>query len=124
MALPTAWRDSSLAVTVSSSAIHSPDSWARRVVTLTFAPSAFAGWNMASPASASASRHASQTDARSAYFDLKKGFAESLAAPFIFPCAWERAFASAPMLSLFVTCHLAWPSQCLELQPSHTPALL
>jgi hypothetical protein len=46
---------------------------------------------------------ASTTEARSAYLDLKKGFAESFIAPFIEPCAAASAAASPAMLSdLFI----------------------
>src|SRR5687768_1533786 len=49
----------------------------------------------------SESRQASQTADKSAYFDLKKGFSESLLAPWISACALARAPASAAIDSDF-----------------------
>src|SRR5262245_48823753 len=79
---------------VNASLIHSPLLCARIVVIVTCGPSARVGCRMARPLSVSGFRHASQQDAKSAYFDLKCGLTESFVALSSCPCAFDKAAKS------------------------------
>ncbi|MNL23444.1 hypothetical protein D3C87_1448330 [compost metagenome] len=74
--------------------MNSPEMWRSRVFTVTRLPSASGSWITAKPFLVSGSRQASQTEAKSAYFDLWCGLLESFFAPAITAWAFTRASVS------------------------------